>query len=312
MKYWWVNHNQTVRQELGGGFIWSPKTNQNGSKNQGYINLTLAAQGDIIFSYANQVITAIGIIDAPFVEAIKPSEFGRSGDGWHPDGYLVKVFWLELDQTLRPKPIIEQLQHLLPTKYSPLQQNGNGQQNVYLAEISDAMGETVLGMLARSNVSIIDSITDYQDQVLDQATTNVITQKQLQDTTKSQLIQARVGQGIYRKNLLAIEKSCRLTGVNDPTFLIASHIKPWRVSNDEERLDGHNGLLLSPHVDSLFDKGWLSFKDNGNVLWAAPPVTDPTVEYWKLRVQNVGSFSVKQRYYLDYHREFIYHKRLSV
>lgn len=76
------------------------------------------------------------------------------------------------------------------------------------------------------------------------------------ETDKVELIKARRGQGIFRRRVLATEPYCRLTGVSDPRFLRASHIKPWVVSDNNERLDGNNGLMLSPHVDHLFDGGY--------------------------------------------------------
>lgn len=86
------------------------------------------------------------------------------------------------------------------------------------------------------------------------------------DTEKSQLILARRGQGLFRRRLEYIESGCRLTGVSDRAHLRASHIKSWRDSTNRERLDGNNGLLLAPHVDHLFDRGFISFEDNGKLL----------------------------------------------
>ena len=87
--------------------------------------------------------------------------------------------------------------------------------------------------------------------------------------------------------------------------LIASHIRPWRDSNNQQRLDGENGLLLTPTVDHLFDKGFISFEDTGQLIVA--PVADP-VSLKRMGIDydqrfNVGGFSQGQRAYLDYHRE---------
>lgn len=309
MKFWWVNHKQTVNKELGGGYIWSPKANKLGHFNQGYFNLTLVLPGDVIFSYAHTLIRAVGIVESNCLPSAIPDEFGRTGDQWNPDGYLVKIFWLELDQPMSPKSVIEQFQHLLPVKHSPLQQNGNGNQGIYLAEISPVLGETLLGLIARNNSDVVDSLDDVQCRLVMNAAEKEINEAPIKETEKTQLIKARVGQGIYRQRLLQIEKRCRLTGASDIKFLIASHIKPWRLSDNIEKLDGNNGLLLSPHVDCLFDKGWLSFRNNGDVLWAVPPVTDPTVMFWKLSPANVGSFNSEQMHYLDFHRDVIFRKK---
>ena len=71
---------------------------------------------------------------------------------------------------------------------------------------------------------------------------------------------------MYKSRVELLEEGCRVTGVRRPQHLVASHIKPWRDSTDAEKLDGHNGLLLSPHVDHLFDRAYISFSDSGK-LW---------------------------------------------
>lgn len=125
-------------------------------------------------------------------------------------------------------------------------------------------------------------------------------------TQREQLNLARVGQGLYRKRLQSIEHSCRITGLTENDHLIASHIKPWRDCDDTEKLDGNNGLLLSPHVDHLFDKGYISFTDSGDLI-VSNQLSHHVLELWNLKAKaNVGAFNENQRHYLAYHREHIY------
>lgn len=78
----------------------------------------------------------------------------------------------------------------------------------------------------------------------------------------------RVGQNLFRAALLDYwQGKCCVTGLDVQGLLRASHIKPWAAcASDEERLDVYNGLLLAPHLDALFDGGWISFTDKGAVL----------------------------------------------
>src|SRR5471032_2878361 len=76
---------------------------------------------------------------------------------------------------------------------------------------------------------------------------------------------------------MRIERACRITGVTREEHLRASHCKPWRDSSNEERLDGENGLLLTPNADHLFDRGFIGFEDNGDVL--VSPVAHARVLY---------------------------------
>ncbi len=86
-------------------------------------------------------------------------------------------------------------------------------------------------------------------------------------TERQGLVTSRVGQGQYRKEILARwENKCAVTGLSISTVLIASHIHPWKEASDTERLDVGNGILLSPNIDALFDKHLISFEDNGNIL----------------------------------------------
>ena len=79
----------------------------------------------------------------------------------------------------------------------------------------------------------------------------------------------RIGQGIFRENLIRYWKArCAITGLNLTTLLRASHIKPWRDSNNSERLDHFNGLLLSPTYDAVFDAGLISFGDDGKIIFS--------------------------------------------
>ena len=86
-------------------------------------------------------------------------------------------------------------------------------------------------------------------------------------TVRLALVEARIGQGGYRKKLIEIwDGRCALTGCSLSQVLVASHAKPWSDSSNDERLDGYNGLLLAAHVDKLFDSGLISFNDDGQLL----------------------------------------------
>ena len=85
-------------------------------------------------------------------------------------------------------------------------------------------------------------------------------------------MQARVGQGRFRRDVVDLwgkGEVCVLTGIDVPELLIASHIKPWRDSSDEERLDPCNGLLLATHVDKAFDRYLVSFREERGDYWIA-------------------------------------------
>ena len=124
--------------------------------------------------------------------------------------------------------------------------------------------------------------------------------------TKSQLVKARIGQGLFRNNVRLNEQACRITGVTQLHHLRASHIKPWRDSTNEEKLHGCNGLLLAPHVDHLFDRGYVSFEDDGGLM-VSPVLEVGVLDRWSIEVpRNVGSFNSDQRWFLEHHRSKVF------
>lgn len=304
MSYWWVNHNQTHTLEIEGGYIWSPKTNSNGAKNQTYINLTLVKPGDVVFSYAKSHIKAIGVVSMPCINEKKPLEFGNKGANWETDGWLVHIEWLLLKKEFSPKKHISKLSPLLPEKNSPIQKSGNGNQGCYLASISKALHDALMSLSEEAGNEV-----DFEDITLDLENTleeEKIIHSDIQETEKKQLTKARIGQGLFKARVEQVEPRCRITGVSNKKFLVASHIKPWCKSSNMERLDGNNGLLLSPHVDKLFDRGWITFSNEGEILCSSKKVKD-IMCYWNLDVnENVGSFTNQQKVYLSYHRDNIY------
>lgn len=94
------------------------------------------------------------------------------------------------------------------------------------------------------------------------------TAKLPQSTEAERWVVQRVGQDLFRKALLDYwQGRCCVSGLAVPSLLRASHIKPWaQCTTDDERLDVFNGLLLAPHIDALFDDGWITFSAQGNVL----------------------------------------------
>jgi hypothetical protein len=128
-------------------------------------------------------------------------------------------------------------------------------------------------------------------------------------TERQQLLQARRGQGIYRANLEAIEQRCRVTGLQDRRHLRATHIKSWSQSDDREKLDGCNGLLLSPHLQHLFERGHISFSDAGDVL-VSHQLNPAVLKSWGLAPHtNVGSFRPGQCVYLAWHRAQVFEQQ---
>lgn len=122
-------------------------------------------------------------------------------------------------------------------------------------------------------------------------------------TEREAIISARIGQGLFRNRLLSYWSGCSITRCKFTAILVASHIKPWKDSTNRERLDIFNGLLLTPNYDKLFDSGFISFDNRGNIIFSKE---FPNSERIFLGIDNHTHLtSVDERHfeYLKFHRE---------
>lgn len=275
MRYWWVNHAQTMRQEVDGGYLWSPTTEANGARSRFYDNMRRAAPGDVVLSYAEGHVGQVGVVADYAISAPKPEEFGNIGIYWSSTGWLLPVQWLDAKLAVRPKDLLGRLAPLLPTTHSPIQpQSGNGNQKAYLAEVDRSVVDLILATARLPSFDLLATPTgtaaDFATTLDDVVEHNIQRDTSLDETVREQLVRARRGQGLFRKRVLDLEPVCRITGVATPNLLIASHIKPWRAcGNAAERLDGANGLMMAPHADFLFDRGLLGFEDDGRPMFSS-------------------------------------------
>jgi putative restriction endonuclease len=326
-QFWWVNHNQTARQEIGGQYLWSPKTESNGARSEFYSNMRRANPGDRILSYSGQAVRYVGRVAEFAFTAPRPTEFGNKGAYWNAEGWLLPVFWTPLDPPINPKALIGVLGPLLPARYSPIHPiSGNGNQKAYLAAISQAVFDTITARAAFNSDALsrggANSLTfDVVNELLEEAEKRRIeADLGIEATIRKSVIDARRGQGEFRVNVRSVEPSCRLTGISNPSLLIASHIKPWRLcESTQERLDGMNGLMLTPDADHLFDRGFISFEDGGDIL-VSPRVDRSDLRrlgFEQLVIERFGvaeapvtwrthAFAERQRMYMAYHRSEVF------
>ena len=318
MRYWWVNQKQTYRHEVQGGYLWSPKTKSDGSMNPFYEFMREVSPGDLVFSYANTHIRAFGVARSYAYEAPKPPEFGATGRNWDEIGWRVDVDFTEHPRPVRPADWIELLRPLLPRKYAPLQaSSGYGVQSVYLTELPEPLAlqiATLLGdevsALARREL-LREAPERREPEVVfweEHLRRRIEQSPELDETEKESLVQARRGQGLFRSRVQEHEQQCRITRVDRLEHLRASHCKPWRDSTNGERLDGQNGLLLTPSIDHLFDRGFISFRDDGRLL-RSPVAHLPSLEKLGVPVSSeldTGSFTDGQRRFVEYHRDCVF------
>lgn len=304
MAFWWVNHKQTRDHEVRGGYLWSPFRNANGAYNQTYENMRHAQVGDVVFSFAHAQIGAVGRVTAAAVASPKPTEFGSVGDYWADEGWLVEVDFVPVPRPLRPQAYTQVIGPLLPDRHSPIQKNGHGNQSCYLAGIPDTLGLLLLELTAAADkLPTWNRVSDPEHgPALLEDLHQIEGDLSIPETQKVQLSKARIGQGLFRKRVILLDPVCRVTGVTDTRVLIASHIKPWKVSTNAERISGYNGLLLSPHVDALFDDHLITFEDDGR-MHVHESLSSDVLDRWGIDpTRRVGRFRPEQAAFLSHHQ----------
>ncbi len=156
--------------------------------------------------------------------------------------------------------------------------------------------DVILNLLQNTNSVSLDDESSIVSEI--ESTT-------VEGAEKAALVKVRVNQGLFRDKLLRKYSKCCLCGISDVAFLVASHIKPWAESASKEKLDVENGLLLCPNHDKLFDGGWISFDDNGNILISDTLQQNDKI-FMNVREDMKIVLTEKNKHYLKYHRANVY------
>ena len=247
MAYWWVFQGQTYREESTGQYLWAPGPD---SQNQFYwASLDDVRAGDIIFSYADMYIKAVVTARGSAEIAERPE--GYKIEAWEGAGRRIQAEYQLLERPIDLNDIPIETRQLLNVFHGPLNKKLTGNQG-YLYPVSDAAAHGLLATIDQANPTTVDNV------VLKAAPTT---------TEREQLAKARIGQGQFRDDLLNYwQRSCAVSGLTVVRLLRASHIKAWRDSNNVERLDPFNGILLGPAYDAAFDCGLISFRNDGLIM----------------------------------------------
>lgn len=291
MQFFFVNHSQTHKDELGDGYLWSPKTKSDGKPSWSYNNMKKVKPGDIVFSFAETEVKAIGCATSEAYTAPKPIGFSET---WNQSGWKIDVDFERINHPFRLKENLDEFRHMLPDIYSPISlNNGNGNQGCYLAHISSDFADY---LIKQSNIIFeIESIDDNSSPT------------EIRATEKLGTVRQRIGQSEFKRRLINIHDGrCQLTGTRIPELLRASHIKPWSNSESTERLDPHNGLLLASHIDALFDRGLITFTSEGIILFFRSDIE----EFFDSNQipKKLSNLSIQSQKYMEYHTEHVFQK----
>jgi|WetSurMetagenome_2_1015567.scaffolds.fasta_scaffold00682_11 hypothetical protein len=156
------------------------------------------------------------------------------------------------------------------------------------------------------SINLIQSDLSESSDVINDIETHKKEFGSLSKTEQESIIKSRIGQGIFRERVIELWGGCSVSSLSKPSLLRASHIKPWRDCSNQERLDPMNGLLLHPVLDHLFDAGFITFDDNGEII-ISDMLSESDIEILHIdrnsKLRKVPDELVK---YMRYHREEIF------
>ncbi len=170
-----------------------------------------------------------------------------------------------------------------------------------------------------STLEAIEHQIEIYDQLLDflssapkdelENVSSVLARTDIESSTKKRFVETRITQKLFRDRVHSyFDSKCCITGASK--LLIASHIKPWAICSDKERIDPYNGILLSAAYDKAFDAGLISFDREGAIM-IAESFQDDAVLLAISGSAIIKSFNPMHERYMQYHRANIFDPGLS-
>lgn len=181
------------------------------------------------------------------------------------------------------------------------------QQSFLNFELEDYVEETINTTWELSYTMPVMYTSDNVEAIVSKAIEKLPINNSEVETIREAITKIRIGQSQFRNDLLNSNRNnCFITGISNPDLLIASHIKPWKDSNNKERLDPNNGILLTPTFDKLFDKFLITFNENGNIIWSQNRLDEDTRNRLIQAHPNLAELSIiiseDNQTYIEYHR----------
>ena len=250
--YYWVNQGKTWSEESLGGYLWAPIRDKRGNTPYHWETMRKLKVNDLVLNYSKGFIIGYCRITSDPYDSPIPKEFEVDVQ-WNNEGIKVDAEYFKFGVKISLSDFYEVCSDQLPRRYSPVNSLLKVNQG-YLYEINESIVHKVFN-LAQESLTFENITFNFQDPVF------------LNETSKESVINIRIGQGLFRRKILKKWKNkCAVSGCGISSVLIASHILSWSESDNFQRLDEENGILLSPNYDSLFDKHLISFNQNGGIV----------------------------------------------
>lgn len=239
MKFFIAMQNELYEQQLSKQILSCPQNDVFGNILHYYARMIDLSMGDKVFHYTNGNVVAIGTVVKPTVSTLNETD--------NTFYFHAEIHYETICAPLHIRSYWEEIKQLLPAEYSPFQRNGHDNGG-FLYPCDENLASLFMTKIALLNPN------------------EPVIQEILETEAKIQS-KMRLGHQAYKDKLIHLwNNECAICKINIPELLRASHAKPWRDSNHQERTDPYNGLLLCAHHDALLDRGFLSFNERGEIL----------------------------------------------
>ena len=264
MQSFFVMQGETYQEEKELGIIWSPQQDSGDQIPHSWLRMKEVNEGDRIFHYVKGNIVAISVANTDCYTATKPSKMQRY-ERSNGDGYLVELEYHELEEPLNVHSKFDEISPLLPIKYSPFQQDGNGNSG-YLYPCNEDLVIKLLELISDLNIYQVD------EEQLELAIGTIRRTERntfipmIAETETEVKSKIRLGKQKFRRELLQLwNHKCALCEIELSALLQASYSKPWKDSTDLERVYAYNGVPLCCNHDALYEKGYIAFDGQGKL-----------------------------------------------
>lgn len=304
MQSYIVMQGQTYDEDKELGVLWSLQKDRRNDTHHFWERMKEVIEGDRIFHYVKGDIVAISVAKSSYKEEQKPTMIPLPGRE-RANGYLVEVDYCELDRPLTIIDSFDEILPLLPIKYSPFQDNANGNQG-YLYPCNEELTIKLIELISDLNIYEID------EEQLEFALGTVRKMEHdfliplLAETESETKTKLRLGHQRFRSELLPLwENQCALCDIALLELLQASYAKPWKDCTPKERVDPNNGILLCRNHDALYQNGLLAFDGQGKIHISSRIPEEDYEKYGlqkKMRVNRTN----QNKAYLKWHKKHMF------
>ncbi|WP_432352025.1 HNH endonuclease [Sporosarcina sp. A2] len=306
MQSYIVMQGRTYYEEKELGILWSQQQDSAGNIQHFWERMKEVNAGDRIFHYIKGDIVAISVAKTGYREESKPTTLDLPVTE-SDKGYLVEVDYHELEKPLAIEDSFNEILPLLPIKYSPFQENANGNQG-YLYPCNEELTIKLVELIGDLNIYEIDEeqlefVMGTVRKTEHDFLTPILAETEAEAKTK-----VRLGHQRFRIDLMPLwHDKCALCDIALPELLKASYAKPWKDSTNNERVEPNNGILLCRNHDALYTNGLIAFDGQGKIhISSRIPEEDYNKYglYGKMRITR----NETNKPYLKWHKKHVFNE----